>query len=506
MNGRIIYSRREALKLLGGLYAWHRVGAGRGLAAEAVMAGGASPEAEPATLLFFDDEFLFSRDGVERRLGSPERVGSYWESAGNCTWGRPAVFRTPDGPWRMVYQAGVGRPDRGGGITLLAESDDGLDWRPYNTTESLNLEDRAAPHQILPTEMGSLGSAFEDVRAPADERYKLLSVQETEDTAVWCSPDLVNWRLLPGAKWHPRPPDPPAFVFWNAKVGKYIITTRPEWPDRRLALVETGNWREFTEPRLVLHADADDRPLAQLYGMYVKPYAGYYVGFAWVFYAGSATDRRPPHRYRGGRVETYLCYSLDGLYWQRCKHEPLFRNGTAGAVDAGCLQVSNLIQLENGSLRAYAACSRSEHGICPADDGYITAYALRRDGFVCLASGGETGNVCTKALYWRGGEASLNVAASGGVVQVRVREARGKTIPGYEFENSEPFTGDDVAWVPRWKSGRTLDALSGRMIMLEIRMVNARLYAIRGNFTLVRLLGLQRWEKEGIAPSPGAGL
>lgn len=52
---------------------------------------------EQTTMLFFDDEPLFARDHVERRLGQPKRVGAYHETVGNCTWGYPAVFRMPDG-------------------------------------------------------------------------------------------------------------------------------------------------------------------------------------------------------------------------------------------------------------------------------------------------------------------------------------------------------------------------------------------------------------------------
>src|SRR5438094_5134761 len=60
-----------------------------------------------STLLFFDDEPLYSRERVLRRLGSPKRIGAYHEREGNCAWAYPTVFRIADGSWRMIYQAGV---------------------------------------------------------------------------------------------------------------------------------------------------------------------------------------------------------------------------------------------------------------------------------------------------------------------------------------------------------------------------------------------------------------
>lgn len=276
--------------------------------------------------------------------------------------------------------------------------------------------------------------------------------------------------------------------------------TRPEWPDRRICQIETKNWREFSAPVLTLQADADDRALAQHYGMYVLPYHGHFVGLLWVFYAGDAALTMQPHRYRGGKLETYLAYSNNGTHWQRCTHTPLFVNGDAGSPDAGCLQVSNIVVADDGQLRAFAACSTNEHGICPPDDGHIVSYDLRKDGFVCLESQADPGVVSTRALYWRNGEAQLNIDATHGRVRVKVIEARGKPIDGFEFDDCVPFSSDSVDYIPQWKNGRKLDQLSGRMLRIEIEMTSAKLYAIRGDFTQCHLLGLQRWEKNGIIP------
>lgn len=132
------------------------------------------------TMLFLDDEPLNQRDRVVRRLGQPTLIPEsvYHETAGNCAWAYPGVFRDPvTGRWRMVFQAGVRAKNGGGGTVLLLESEDGLRWQPRDTTRELpDLQGRRAPHQILPADrLNEFSSFFVDEFAPAEERLKILT-------------------------------------------------------------------------------------------------------------------------------------------------------------------------------------------------------------------------------------------------------------------------------------------------------------------------------------------
>ena len=55
-------------------------------------------------------------------------------------------------------------------------------------------------------------------------------------------------------------------------------------------------------------------------------------------------------------------------------------------------------------------------------------------------------------------------------------------LPGYTFAECEPFSGDDTAWTPRWRDGKSLSDLAGTSVRLEVQLNSARLYAIRGDF------------------------
>ena len=451
-------------------------------------------ECKVKTMLFFDDESLTRRDNVRRRLGRPRRIeaGVYHDPRGNCTWGYPAVFRDPDtGEWLMLYGVNFNREWYcGGGATALARSADGLAWEPLT----------AKPEPICPASGGLFSSAFEaHPSVPGLDRFVML-YHLLPAGQIWTSPDGRRWRLVEGVGWQNPNPDPPTFVHWNDRRGTYVLSTRPDYCDRRIALFETRDFRTFSRMSLALQTDSQDRALTQIYGMPIFPYDGWFVGLPWMFDISPTETRSLPHKYLGGKQHAQLAYSLNGWHWQRGLREPFFPNGEPDDPDGGCLQPSCMVRLEDGSLRFYASTSRHEHGHCPPDDGYIVAYSLRKDGFVYLESDGGVGVVGTRPLYWIGGEGELNVQAPAGWVKVQVTEPNGTPIPGYTFEESAVVHGDELAWRPSWKGDRTLAALAGRMIRLEIHLENARLYALRGEYVECRLSDCMR-VKERVIPS-----
>jgi hypothetical protein len=455
------------------------------------------------TMLFFDDESLTRRDNVVRRLGQPRRIEAsvYHDPHGNCTWGYPAVFRDRE-EWLLVYGINFHAASyAGGGQIALARSTDGLHWTPDARAAAVDLPHRQAPHQICPTPAGIFSSGFQ-LASPVDGLDQFNLLYHTDPGGqLWTSTDCVHWRLVDGAHWQAPCPDPPTFVHWNARRGRYVLATRPDSCDRRIALYETDDFLSYTPMELALQTDSQDRSLSQIYGMPIFPYDDLFIGLPWFFDISPTETKNLPHKYLGGKQYGQLAYSLNGWHWQRSLRQPFIGNGEPGDPDGGCLQPSSMVQLDDGSLRFYASTSRHEHGHCPPDDGYIVGYSLRRDGFVYLESDGGVGVVGTRALYWLGGEVELNVQAPAGWVRVQVTDPRGTPLAGYTFEESETLHADNPAWTPTWQGGKTLAALANTMLRLEIHLENARLYALRGDYIECRLADLWRLEREGIIPT-----
>jgi len=475
------------------------------------------------TLLFFDDQRLDFMRNVRLGVGQPELIKEsvYQDPDINPHFGYPTVFfDEPSGKWRMLYQGrnqtkeGVREPDP----KLIAESDDGLAWYPLDTSRDIELEDRHHVHQLLPRESHGQWNAYLDVKAPPTERFKGLVGKRGEgfqrgmesNATLLVSPDGINWSERESV-WHPSPPDPLTSVFWNEVRQSYVITTRPEGGDRRIAFIETKDWKTYSEPELVMQTDSLDAHLTQIYGMPVIPYEGYYVGFVWLFHCVP----EPSTKYLGGHMDCQLAYSLNGWHFQRGIRTSFIPNGGPGEPDSGTVYPTCVIPKDNGDLWIYASACTLEHGnVLKGDTGTLIAYRLRKDGFTYVESTGGNGVIGTRTIYWNEGELSLNVQAQGGDVRVQVTDSPSRSgifttppnvISGYSFDDCIPFSGDNIDWRPTWKDGKTLDALSGKAIRIEVQLNSSRLYAIRGDF--VNMLGRQKnaFDSDGTIPQERSG-
>ena len=456
------------------------------------------------TTLFLDDEPLTRKDNIRRGVGTARRVEEsvYHDPCGNCAWGYPAVFANRDlDDWLLLYGVSFGiKSNAGGGRTALAHSTDGIHWTPDKRAASIDSPNRQAPHQVCGNVGFSSGFALDDSVDGLD-RYNMLAHTKGGAGQLWTSPDCLRWRLVEGAGWQDPNPDPPTFVHWNPMRNRFVLSTRPDHSDRRIALFETSDFREYSPLELALQTDSQDRSLTQIYGMPIFEYEGWFVGLPWMFDISAAETESLPHKYLGGKQYAQLAYSVNGWHWQRSLRQPFIGNGDPGEPDAGCVQPSSMVRLADGSLRFYASTSRHEHGHCPPDDGYIVGYQLRRDGFVYLESDGGVGVIGTRPLYWGSGEVEVNAQSPAGWTKVQVTDPQGKVLDGYGFEDCDILRDDDPAWVPKWKDSKTLEALTGRMIRLEVHLENSRLYAIRGDFVECRASDVRRLEADGTKPS-----
>ena len=80
----------------------------------------------------------------------------------------------------------------------------------------------------------------------------------------------------------------------------------------------------------------------------------------------------------------------------------------------------------------------------------------------------------------------------------------GEPLEGFTYDDCAPFTGDDVAWRPVWRDGRTPGAVGRRFIRIGVRLLNARLYAIRGDFYASAGLDMGLFNERGITPRPNS--
>ena len=470
------------------------------------------------TLLFFDDYYLNRWENLRRRVGRPQLVpeATFVDPDHLLASGYPTVFRDDLGKWRCLYQGMPAQPINGSRqrFPLVAESDDGIGWEIPDLTDTVPLQDRTFPHQVMPVDEFEEWNHYVDERAEdPQERLKGFVVGRGK-ASLWTSPDGLVWRQVEGVEWRPGAPDPPSMAFWNEVRQSYVIVARPG-PNphpRRLAVSETRDWRTFSESELTLRSDALDPPLAELYGMPVFPYEGVFIGFVWVYLTVpyQADNPKTMHRYWGGKTYCQLSYSYNGWHFQRSLREPFIPNGPTGELGAGIVRPISMIVDDEQTIRIYSSSSKLEHGYhiehghWEKDLGALLMHKLRLDGFMYLESAGGPGILGTRPLFWRGGELCLNVQ-SGQEVRVQVTDVEGQTIEGYSFDDCEPFSGDALFWEPRWGNGVRLAALGKQLLRLEISLENARIYAIRGDFVPLASREVRRFLETGEEPIPCPG-
>ena len=478
------------------------------------------------TILFFDDWHLARRDHVQRHIGQPELVGRFTDPYLDTSFGYPTVFIDQStGNWRCLYQGFLydqyinsddvvttGNKLRYRSIPAIIESKDCIHWEIPDLTKLNFKEERRIPHQVLPLQQfREWGPAFYDQRADNPEERIKAFVSFGKDqldpiAPLWVSSDGITWKQPDGATWHPVGIDPAVTAYWNHVRQSYCIAARPGWGDRRIAVYETRDWKEYSIPELAMQADALDTPMAEIYGMPVFEYEDIFVGFIWLFHPDRSLISRPGKGYLG-KNDSQLSYSMNGWHFQRTLRDPFIGNSRSGEHSSSVIYPSSLVR--NGDiLRICSSSAMFEHGQGQGTpdnpQSELLFHELRLDGFVYLSSEGGWGSIVTRPLFTDGNELMINVEAPYGIVKIQIMDEFGDPIDGFSYEECIPMTGDQVRWVPVWQKELNFGAIQNRFIRIGIQMLNAKLYSIRGNFYPTGGLDLGIFQKQGTKPPPNS--
>lgn len=449
------------------------------------------------TFLFFDDWMIQHRHGLERRWHQAQRWPGV-ERAQDPLLRRSFMFSkveydSDEKTWRM-WASGLKKGTRGdykGSSIYLYESCDGLNWQPYERTVDVGL----MPHEVFAGEVScSGGNVFDDPGAKnSQERYKLVycdPVPDPPDIAnrkqcrLATSADGVYWTAHPDRVWSGPHVDTDFPIIYNPYTRRYQWTGRTISGDRRIALYQTSDWKNFDKPEVVISPDPCDPVGLELYGMPQFYYEGYFLGFLWKFYT-SDRDCHGPHRMLGS-TGSELVYSFNGMNWNRTNREDIIQK-PADLVDAfGSDYMTDMVVSDDPWLRIYNTYYPGEHGDFDRYDGdeqvgFLEIYRLRKDGFCSLDTVADRGVVAIRPVLARSGSITINgVTGRFGKIRAELRTVPHDTpIPGYELENAVAVEGDHHCAVLRWKDRDSITPLAGLPFRLYLELEQASVYAIR---------------------------
>lgn len=464
--------------------------------------------------LFFDDGALWGRDNLVRKYGVPKLEAMYTDGIFSTDIGTGFVFRTIDGKYRMIYCGKSVNDHRL--ACLMAVSEDGVHFMPEDTRDKVCVENRVADHELLklPVEEPEVACIYEDSQAFPEERYKMLvcerCLSEMEQKhLLYTSEDLFHWEQKKDIFWGQGKAEPVAGAFYNKTEECCTILQRPDWGVRRIGYTETKDWKCYTEYAPCMQADSLDEPLAELYGLKAVAYHGMYIGFPYL-YSGHKSEYNG--KFYGGTIEAQLAYSFDGRYWQRSLREPFLGPKTAlekTGREYPLMWLSSVWECDDGDILIYASASERVHGEAFGNPGTgkIHIYSLRKDGFIFLETEDKDieSSICTREMIWQGGEMCVNIQAVSATIAVRVTCEKtpddtnfmgfSEEIEGYSHEDCIPFSGDSKDWMPVFKSGKKLDDLKGKTIVIEVKFSDGRLYSLEGDFTNIGNIQASRYRK-----------
>lgn len=474
-------------------------------------------------LLFFDDQNLNIMKNVKRESVAPEKLSDGYVDPAvdlvNLCWGYPFVFYCEAIEKYVLYYQGWSRnnvvmPHH---ISLAAESDDGVNFRPLNMAQFGNCDDYILPNQVLPIKVGGFsfleGQFFVDDNAKdLSEKYVALTLYKSSGldykAVVFTSADGLRWKLDENKTWHEgmNAPDYPISLFYNRTDGTYGIFKRPRHADRRSSVAFGKELGKFGKPSIVFQADAADKQLTDIYGVSMFPYADMYVGFIMLYHTpnyfelnGEKVSGLPTHKFLGGNVEPQLVYSYNGVHFNRFLREPFF--GRSG-FENGCMYPTCMVaDKADDNIMIYVSATREEHGRINKGEGRIVPFRMRKDGFCCLKSENGIAELLTRGIYVDGEKLAFNVQCEkGGFFEIQVEDCEGNVLEGYAFADCVTFSGDEISHSFAFASGKTFGALKGKMITIRMRFENARIFGIEGDFLVVTPFQYLRHKEYGEIP------
>jgi hypothetical protein len=405
---------------------------------------------------------------------------------------------------------------RGPSYFCYFESDDAMNWRRPDC--GVYEFEGSTDNNILID--GEGGVVFIDPSAPDAERYKWIAEAHFSDAEVKAfhevrncgidsksprpdagftlgvrgavSADGLRWKVLstPLALMHA---DTQLVAYYDLHLRKYVAYVR-DWAvgdkapafqndahaarwlavgRRAIGRAQTDDFREFPLSQIILEPPLWMPPSQVLYTNARTTFPGcpdQQLMFPAVW--DQATDR----------THLGLAGSSDGMCWSWISHcdsrSILFDTAAPGEWDGGCIfGHPSLLELPGGDFALPYTGNDVPHKYPRQRARRATGYARWPKGRLAGIRADGEGSFATVAVAAPTTRLRINAHTDpGGFVRVEACDLEGKPIPGREFDQSVPLTGDCHQSAVAWKQHDSLGVDAGAAVMLRFRVQAASVY------------------------------
>ena len=465
--------------------------------------------------LFVDSLLIEALKGATLQMHAPQPREVVLQH--NTPWEGPfSLYHTVirDGDRYLLYYRGWRLPEEPA-VYCMAESGDGihferpeLDRHAWQGSKRNNIFFAEEPftHTFAPFLDDRPGVARE-------HRFKALArdfhgERTTRNSVLnaFVSADGIDWQ-----RWGNEPVltdgafDSQNVSFWSQAEGKYVAYYRTFIDKDAFASGTTGATTRVRRIRAIMRATSDDfrtwepgvlmdyrtgerpAPVEEFYINQTRPY--FRAPHIYVALPARFMDRRPAISAEEaaaiGVHATQLAACSDACFmtarpgnnWYDRTFMEAFVRPRIGAShwSARCnYPVDGVVQTGPDEMSIYIA----EHYAQPGNQ--VRRYSMRLDGFSSVHTTHGGGELLSKPLVFSGQELELNFATSAaGSMRVEIRDAAGKSIPGYSLREAIDVPGNSITGRARWKNGTTVGSLAGRPVQLRFVMRDADLYSMR---------------------------
>ena len=450
---------------------------------------------------FFDDRLVGEKTGLELKVHRPKKYernpivpSQNPFNVLDLSTGAATVLADEAGGgfrmWYVLYKCGLPGTHLG-----YAVSADGIGWQ-FPNLGIVEFDGSKRNNLLLPQVLG--GRVLVDpYPARPDEKYKAILYRHQPDPvgfSVAFSRDGIRWsppfwieelddRSKAGIQGQGASDVVSAFYdrdcgewvalfkMWSLP-GQYEVAVKrgidaPRCGRRVIGISRSKDFRHWTKARQILLPDDQDPPTLEFYGMPAVIRRGdWYIGFVPCLIDDASPD---------GVGWTELAVSRDGNSWKRIRQRFLDRSADAtDGPDHAIAWVSEVFPVKE---REYVYYSALRYGHKSGDRSGCLAF-LEKDRFVSLETVLGGGRLRTNLVLLPTDECALlllNVDAADGNVRVQLSDG-GKALKGYSFSDCDPITTDSISIPVRWM-GKSGLPKSGRPLVMQFRVENARLYA-----------------------------
>lgn len=488
--------------------------------------------------LFLDDLFFASARGVTLRVHAPRKTGEQtivpdrpWERGGLGPYSSVLWHEGKYHFWYHAMDRALWHTSPLAGAICYATSEDGITWtKPdlglveYEGSRRNNI---VVGHGAAGLRIGQDGMmVFVDPTAPAAERLRMVCRFKAEGgdshgVNILSSGDGIHWTpthanvvdYRPEEKRHHL--DSQNVMFWDEARKKYVAYVRRNLRDagsqgRAIARGESDRLGGFpmTQDLPVVFAPEPSDPL---HGVSVVDYynsaalrypwadrAYFLFPQAYYHYTRKLREFAKDLPVNAGPMETQFAASRDGIAWERFDRRPFVPVGMKGEFDCHSTRLIYGLVPDRSGREMYLFYRGSDwlHGWDRNEQNQklltarglgadrnitvISRLVLRRDGFVSVSAGHETGEFTTPPLQVEGRRLRLNLDTSAtGIARVACLDADGKPLEGFALEDCDIIhTANEINRTVTWRGSPELPATAG-VVRLLVELRNTDLYAFQ---------------------------